>query len=208
MLSKLAPSAAAVVLALAAACGAKGDAGSGGAASADVSQYAGVQQASANAATDDDQSGSSAAVAKIDPCALLTKEEIIGQLEASYPPDQLAAFRNHKGTWEVTSSPEQQGRAKLCQYRFLAIVQNGDTTYRSDFQLAVTDGAFVNPNVNKAGDRAIAGIGDEAYFMSRGPMMPYARVGNVAVGIERFPSTPTDKAGAGLLRLAVAKVRP
>jgi hypothetical protein len=43
--------------------------------------------------------------------------------------------------------------------------------------------------------------------MSRGPMMPYARVGKVAIGIEGFPSTPTAKAGVELLRLAVARVR-
>ena len=38
-------------------------------------------------------------------------------------------------------------------------------------------------------------------------MMPYARVGNVAVGIEGFPNTPTAKAGVDLLRAAVARIR-
>lgn len=204
MLSKLAPSAAALALVVAAACGTKSDAGAGG----DVAQYVGAQQASANAdPSAGDQSGPNAAVAKIDPCALLTKEEIIGQLEASYPPDQLAAFKSKSGKWQIDSNPEQMGTAKLCQYRFIATVQNGDTTHHSDFKLAVVEPAFVNPNLNQAGKRPIPGIGDEAYFMSRGPMMPYARVGNVGVGIEGFPSTPTDKAGVGLLRLAVGRVR-
>jgi hypothetical protein len=38
-------------------------------------------------------------------------------------------------------------------------------------------------------------------------MMPYARVGKVAIGLEGFPSTPTAKAGADLLRLAVGRVQ-
>ncbi|HKP15081.1 MAG TPA: hypothetical protein VJT85_03425 [Gemmatimonadaceae bacterium] len=206
MLRTLAPSAAALGLMVAAACGTTSDAGAGSA-GGDVSQYVGAQQASANAPIDGDQSGGNARVASIDACALLTKEEIIGQIEASYPPDQLAAFRNNSGSWQILSNPEQRGTAKFCQYRFLGIVQSGDTVRRSDFKLAVVEPGFVNPNLNQAGKRPIAGIGDEAYFMSRGPMMPYARVGNVGVGIEGFPSTETDKAGAGLLRMAVARVR-
>ena len=207
MLTKLATSAAALVLMIAAACGTRSDAGAGGAASGDVSQYVGAQQASANAPSDADQSAGNARIASIDACALLTKEEIIGQIEASYPPDQLAAFRNKSGRWEIKSSPEARGTAKFCEYQFLGMVANGDTVRRSDFKLAVVEPGFVNPNLNQAGKRPIPGIGDEAYFMSRGPMMPYARVGSVGVGIEGFPSTPTDKAGVGLLRMAVGRVR-
>lgn len=207
MLSKLAPFAAALVLVLAVACGTNDDAGSSGAATGDVAQYVGAQQASANASVDADQAGGNARIASIDACALLTKEEIIGQIEASYPPDQLAAFRNKSGRWQILSTPEAQGTAKFCQYRFLGILQNGDTVRRSDFKLAVVEPGFVNPNLNQAGKRPIPGIGDEAYFMSRGPMMPYARVGNVGVGIEGFPSNETDKAGVGLLRMAVGRVR-
>ena len=38
------------------------------------------------------------------------------------------------------------GVAKTCQYGLIGIVQNGDTTHRSDFKVIVTEGAFVNPN--------------------------------------------------------------
>jgi hypothetical protein len=62
------------------------------------------------------------------------------------------------------------------------------------------------PN-NLAAWKAKGGVGDEAYFMSRGPMMPYARAGTVAIGLEGFPNTPTSKAGAELLRIAVGRVR-
>ena len=162
----------------------------------------------ANAQGDDDGGiGQNKAVAAIDPCSLLKNEEIIDQLEKAQEPNNLAAWKAKGGTWKITPSPDQQGIARQCHYAFIGDAPDGNFIHKSDFTLIVTDGALVSPNINKAGDRPIAGIGDEAYFMSRGPMMPYARVGKVAIGIEGFPSTPTAKAGVELLRLAVARVR-
>ena len=206
MTRTLALSCAALVAAvIATGCGPTSDAGSSG---ADVSQYVGGQPASANAGSAASAaSGSPRAMADIDPCALVTREEIVAQIEASYVPDQLAGFKSAGGTWQITPTPEQQGVSKACRFAFKGTVANGEVRHQSEFTLAVTDGAFVNPNVNNAKNRPIAGLGDEAYFMSRGSMMPYARVGNVAVGIEGFPNTPSDKAGVGLLRAAVARIR-
>lgn len=187
------------------ACGTKPDSSASG----DVSAYVGGKQGSAADAQDDDAGGSAPnkAVAAIDPCALLTNAEIIDQLEKAQEPNNLAAWKAKGGSWKITPTRDQQGIAKQCHYAFIGDAPDGNFIHKSDFTLIVTDGAFVNPDLNKAKDRPIPGLGDEAYFMSRGPMMPYARVGKVAVGLEGFPSTPTAKAGADLLRLAVARVR-
>ncbi len=194
---------AAVALAIGAAgCGSKADAGSAG---ADVSQYTGGQKPSG----DDDQpsaEGASKAVAAIDPCALLTKQEIVAQIEASMERNQREAFLAQGGTWDIQSTPATAGIARECQYSWRGKVSNGDVRSTTDFKVIVTDGAFVNGDLNNAKARPIPGVGDEAYFMSRGPMMPYARVGKVGVGIEGFPSTPTANAGADLLRTAVGRV--
>ena len=187
------------------ACGLKSDSSASGNVSANVSG----KQESAVDAQGDDGSGSepNKAVAAIDPCALLTNAEIVDQLEKAQEPNQLAAFRAKGGFWKITPTPDQQGIAKQCHYAFIGDRPDGNFIHKSDFTVIVTDGAFVNPDLNNAKNRPIPGVGDEAYFMSRGPMMPYARVGKVAVGLEGFPSTPTAKAGADLLRLAVARVR-
>ena len=195
-----------LVIALAtSACGSKSDASASG----DVSANVVGKQESAADAQGDDGSGSepNKAVAAIDPCALLTNAEIVDQLEKAQEPNQLAAFRAKGGGWKITPTPDQQGIAKQCHYAFIGDRPDGNFIHKSDFTVIVTDGAFVNPDLNNAKNRPIPGVGDEAYFMSRGPMMPYARVGKVAVGLEGFPSTPTAKAGADLLRLAVARVR-
>ena len=186
-------------------CGSKSDAGSSG----DVSAYVGGKQASAADAQSDDAGGlgQNKAVAAIDPCSLLKNEEIIDQLEKAQEPNNLAAWKAKGGSWKITPTPDQQGIAKQCHYAFIGDAPDGNFIHKSDFTLIVTDGAFVNPQLNNAGNRPIPGIGDEAYFMSRGPMMPYARIGKVAIGLEGFPSTPTSKAGAELLRLAVGRVQ-
>lgn len=186
------------------ACGSTSDAGASG----DVSAYAGGKQtAAADAQSDDGGMEPNKAIAAIDPCALLKNDEIIDQLEKAQEPTNLAAWKAKGGSWKITPSPLQEGIAKECHYAFVGDAPDGNFIHRSDFKVVVTDGALVSPNNNKAGDRPIPGIGDEAYFMSRGPMMPYARIGRVAVGIEGFPSTPTSKAGAELLRLAVGRAQ-
>lgn len=187
------------------ACGSKSESAS----PQDVSAYVGGKSASGADAQGDDTGGGGAneAIAAIDPCALLRNEEIVDQLEKAQEPNNLAAWKAKGGSWKITPSPEQQGIAKQCNYAFIGDAPDGSFIHKSDFKVIVTDGAFVSPDVNNAGKRPIPGLGDEAYFMSHGPMMPYARVGKVAVGLEGFPSTPTSKAGAELLRIAVGRVK-
>ena len=195
------PRAAIVFTFLAVACSAGSESGSAGGAAGDISQSSTGESGGDDGLAAD---GPSAAVAAIDPCALVTKEEIIAQLESTYVPDQLAGFKGAGGTWQITPTAEQEGISKSCRFPFTGTVSNGDVRHQSEFKLIVTDGAFVNPKVNNAGNRPIPGIGEEAYFMSHGAMMPYARVGKVGIGLEGFP---TAKASVALLRMAVARVR-
>jgi len=196
---------AAVALAIvAAACGSQADAGS---ASADASPSVGGQKSGGDAALSVDAGAPAKDVASIDPCALLTREEIVAQIEASMERNQREAFLAQGGKWDVTSTPATAGISRECQYAWRGTVSSGDVRSTSNFKVVVTDGAFVNPNVNNAKNRPIPGLGDEAYFMSRGSMMPYARIGRIGVGIEGFPDTPAARGGADLLRTAVARVR-
>ena len=189
----------AIALAIASAgCGSQPDAGS----ASDTSPYV-AQAGSADGQSSDDGGGSSNAIASIDPCALVTKDEIFALIESTYEANQLAGFKSKSGTWATTPTPGQEGISKVCRFPFTGTVSDGQISYQSEFKLIVTDGAFVNPTIEKAGDRPIPGIGDEAYFMSRGQKMPYARVGTVAIGLEGFP---TAKASVELLRLAVSRV--
>ena len=195
-----------VALAIAAtSCGSQADAGSAG---GDVSQYVGGQKTSdANRQASADGGAMPSNVSSIDPCTLLTREEIVAQIGASMERNQREAFLALGGKWDVTSTPETAGISRECQYAWRGTISNGDVRSTSNFKVVVTDGAFVNGDVNKAKDRPIPGVGDEAYFMSRGSMMPYARVGKVGIGIEGFPDTPAARGGADLLRAAVARVR-
>jgi hypothetical protein len=186
-------------------CGSQADAGSAG---GDVSQYTGGQKNSgSDAQPSADDGATPSAVSAIDPCTLLTREEIVGQIEASMERNQREAFLALGGKWDLTSTPLTAGIARECEYTWRGTIGNGDVRSTSSFKVAVTDGAFVNGDVNKAKDRPIPGVGDEAYFMSHGSMMPYARVGRIGVGIEGFPDTPTARGGTDLLRAAVARLR-
>jgi hypothetical protein len=53
----------------------------------------------------------------------------------------------------------------------------------------------------------IPNVGDEAYFVGGKSGPPYARIGDIAIGIENFPDTKQARSGLDLLRAAVLRAR-
>ena len=146
-------------------------------------------------------------VASVDPCALLTKEEVVRQVELSKEPGQLEALRGMGVVWDVVSTPEPRGVSRACHVAWRGMV-NDDARTRGSFSVVVTDAAWLRSAM--AGEtkaKSIAGVGDEAYFVGGSSGPPYARVGDVAVGIEEFPDTREAKSGLDLLRAVVPRVR-
>lgn len=147
----------------------------------------------------------SKAIARVDPCSLLTKEEIQQQLELAGSPDQAAALRSNGAVWTIAMQPEPRGVSRTCQVHWQASV-GGDVKRQDDFAVVVTFAGWLTGSVvDMQHPLPIPSLGDEAYFVGGKSGPPYARVGDIAVGIENFPDTRESKSGVDLLRLAVPR---
>lgn len=149
----------------------------------------------------------SKAIARVDPCSLLTKEEIQQQLELAGSPDQAAALKGKGAVWTIAMQAVPRGVSRTCQVHWQASV-DGETQRQDDFTVIVTFAGWLTGSV--AGMQhplPIPSLGDEAYFVGGKSGPPYARVGDIAVGIENFPDTRESKSGVDLLRLAVPRAR-
>jgi hypothetical protein len=147
------------------------------------------------------------AISRVDPCTLLTKNEIQQQIELSLPASQRDALRNKGVVWSINMRPAPRGVSRTCQVAWQGNV-NGETHSRGDFSVVVTYAGWLTGSV--AGMKQplpIAGLGDEAFFVGGKSGPPYARVGDIAIGIEEFPDTRQARSGLDLLRLAVQRVR-
>ncbi|HSQ33263.1 MAG TPA: hypothetical protein VLN49_25590 [Gemmatimonadaceae bacterium] len=146
-------------------------------------------------------------ISRVDPCSLVTKEEIQQQLELAGSPSQAAALKSKGAVWTVAMEPAPRGESRACQVHWQASV-DGDVRRQDDFTIVVTFAGWLTGSV--AGMKQplpIPNLGDEAYFVGGSSGPPYARVGDIAVGIENFPDTKQSKSGVYLLRLAVPRAR-
>lgn len=149
----------------------------------------------------------SKAIARVDPCSLVTKEEIQQQLELAGSPDQAAALKRKGAVWTITMQPVPRGVSRTCQIHWQASV-DGDIQRQGDFTIVDTFAGWLTGS--EAGMKTplpIPSLGDEAYFVGGKSGPPYARVGDIAVGIENFPDTRQSKSGVELLRLAIPRAR-
>lgn len=145
--------------------------------------------------------------AAIDPCALLTKDEIVKQIELSKVPSQLQAFQSKGGVWSVSMVPEPRGASPACEISWRGTI-GGDVSSKGAFTVVITTAAWLRGSMTGVKQpKVIPGVGDEAYFVGGSSGPPYARVGDIAIGIENFPDTKQSKSGLDLLRLAVARVK-
>lgn len=161
-----------------------------------------VETASAQAASTANQS-----IARIDPCALLTKDEIQHQIELSLPSGRLDRFRSKGVVWSITMQPTPRGESRVCDITWQGTV-DGEAQSHGDFSVVVTFAGWLTGSVaGMTHPLPIPNLGDEAYFVGGKSGPPYARVGKIAIGIENFPDTKTSKSGVDLLRAAVSRAR-
>ncbi len=148
-----------------------------------------------------------ALIARVDPCALLTKDEIQQQVELSMPASQREGLRSKGVVWSIAMQPSPRGASRACQVTWQGNV-NGESHSRGEFQVVVTFATWLTGSV--AGMKTplpIPNVGDEAYFVGGKSGPPYARIGDIAIGIENFPDTKQARSGLDLLRAAVQRAR-
>ena len=160
------------------------------------------------------QSGTSAdrAIAKTDPCKLVTNAEIQTAIETKRNPTELAKLKARGITWSISTRSETRGEERLCQIHWQGnfgteMHETGDMTITVSngeyFKAAVADMNRVRKRNGKPDLKLIAGVGNEAYYFGYNETgNPEARVGEIAVGIEMLQG----KASLDLLRAAVGRV--
>ena len=148
------------------------------------------------------------AIARVDPCALLTKDEIQHQVELSLSSGKADRLQSQGVVWSITMQPTPSDASRACQVAWLATV-NRDVESRGQFSVIVTFAGWLTGSVaGMSHPLPIPNLGDEAYFVGGKSGPPYARVGDIAIGIENFPDTKQSKSGLDLLRTAAARARP
>jgi len=142
-----------------------------------------------------------------DPCALLTKDEIQHQIELSLPTGKADRLRSQGVVWSIGMQSMPRGQSRICQVTWQGKV-NGEAQSRGDFSVVVTFAGWLTGSVaGMTHPLPIPNLGDEAYFVGGKSGPPYARVGDIAIGIENFPDTKQAKSGLDLLRTAVLRAR-
>lgn len=151
-------------------------------------------------------------VASIDPCKLVTKDEIRAAIEAKRNPSELARLKAKGIAWTISTTMVPEGEARVCKIHWQGDIA-GTMHEQSDILIRVSNAEYFKANVadiNRVRSRngkpalsLIQGIGDEAYFFGYSEKGdPEARVGDVAIGVELI----AGKASVDLLRAAVARV--
>ena len=142
-----------------------------------------------------------------DPCSLLTKDEVQHQVELSLSSGKAEKLRSAGVVWSITTQAAPRGATQSCLIAWQAKV-NGEAQSRGDFSVVVTSADWLTSSVAAmTHPLPIPNLGDEAYFVGGKSGPPYARVGNIAIGIENFPDTKQAKSGLDLLRAAVLRAR-
>ena len=142
-------------------------------------------------------------LAHIDPCTLVTSEEILQQLDLTFHPDQLAG-RREKGIRYVLDMERKQSLYKICTVTYRSVDPSGETAGgSSQFHIHVMTADQLKMFEDIDRRATIPGLGDDAFYVENAP---YARVGDVAVGIAEFPDNSESKAGVELVRRAVPRL--
>ena len=139
-----------------------------------------------------EDAGDAPASISVDPCALLTRDEISEQLYLSLPTSQREHYSTDEFSVEGTAS--DYGASRACAYRFESQDSvGGGPTWHSDFDLMVFPSNAVALREDKRAP--IEGAGPEM-FKERGTAAGYYVVkGGLAVSLTRFPGRQDDGEG-------------
>ena len=127
----------------------------------------------------------------VDPCALLTKEELSQQLFLSVSPSQREGWTSSE--FDISATEPELGTSRLCEYRFESrYAVGGGPVWHSDFRLTV----FPVNAIGLAEDRRepIEG-GSREMFKERGSSTVYVVKGPHAVSVSGFPGRDEDEPG-------------
>lgn len=139
------------------------------------------------------EDGGEPARIEVDPCGLLTKEEISEQLFRSIPADQRENYSTDDFAIE-TSEPDL-GMTRMCEYRFASADSvGGGPTWHSDFNLMVFPSDAIALPEDKR--KPIDGAGPGMFKESGSAAAFYVVKGGLAVSLTRFPGTAEDMEGA------------
>jgi hypothetical protein len=124
--------------------------------------------------------GADADVSAVDPCSLLTTEEIVAQLEAAEDPAAPI-----DGGYEITTEAASVGANRSCVFSWRSEASSGGQPLASgQFNLDVLPAADVDIPTAFAGETTpIDGVGDRAFVALD---VPYAVVGSHLIGVFNF----------------------
>ena len=144
-------------------------------------------------------------LANIDPCSLLTDDEIGMAADNSAPPAQREARHKLGVKFEVSKQVDRSGMTPVCHVSWRAVA-SGDEREKGMFDIAVMTASHlkslegsIRPHTGKR-SAPIAGIGDEAFYLEHAPS---ARVGDLGVSITEFSSAD---GGIELLKEAAGRL--
>ena len=160
----------------------------------------------------DDDDKVAARIAKIDPCTLVTKDEIQAAIEGKRDLSELASLKSKGIVWSISTTPVGEGESRRCQIHWQGTIggamhERGDmsvSVYKAEyFKSQVADMNRVRHRNGRPDLSPIPGIGDEAHYFGYSETgNPEARVGELAVGVDALAGKPS----VDLLRVAVSRV--
>lgn len=167
------------------ACGGGADAGQGDAYAADV-----------------DDGGDTPARIDVEPCALLTNEEISEQLFLSLSADERSRWTSSE--FDLTTNEPELGVTRQCEYRFQSrYAVGGGPTWHSDFDIMVFPSNAIALAEEKR--RPIAGGGPEMFKEPGTQAAYYVVKGNLAASLHRFPGRHEEEGDPDAGRLVLLR---
>ena len=150
------------------------------------SEQPGAEDAGAGAA--DPMGDATPAPPPIEPCALLTKQEISEQLLLALSPTEVANWTLKE--FEVTPTEVPWGESRRCEYAFERKDQNGSTpVWRGNFDVMASPIALVSW-IPQRDRRPLAGAGPEMFHAYKGGGRDYyVMKGKYAASLTNFPRT-------------------
>lgn len=138
-----------------------------------------------------DGDGSEARI-EVDPCALLTREEISEQLFRSIHLSQREHYKTDE--FDVETTEPGVGMSRMCEFRFASRDSvGGGPTWHSDFNLMVFPAnAVALPEDQR---KPIDGAGSDMFKEAGTAAAFYVVKGDLAVSLTRFPGQADDLEG-------------
>ena len=138
------------------------------------------------------EDGEAPARIEVEPCALLTREEISAQLYQTVPADQRAHYKSDE--FDVQTTEPDLGTTRMCEFKFASRDSvGGGPTWHSDFNLMVfPSNAIALPEDKR---KPIEGGGTEMFKESGTAAAFYVVKGGLAVSLTRFPGRGEDAEG-------------